>query len=138
MLQQYTAGFYQLGLVLGFLDVAAQQGESAIIGRLRGQAYENVKNSLGIGRTWCVATGMESATKGIDFVLNLPAQELKYRALKGIFGELRRRIEEELANVFLMHVPPSRISYYEDVPQFGAAVVAKFPKATIDVQEAGK
>ncbi|HYR76433.1 MAG TPA: hypothetical protein VEM96_11390 [Pyrinomonadaceae bacterium] len=138
MLQQYAAGFYQLGLNLGVLEVAAQKGESAIVGRLRGQAHENLKQVLEVARTWCVATGLESSIKGIDYVLTLPARELKYRALKGIFGELKRRIEEELATVFLMHVPPSRIGYYEDAPQFGAAVAAKYPEATNDIQEAGK
>src|SRR6266481_164578 len=101
MLQQYATGFYQLGLNLGVLEVAAQKGENAIVGRLRGEAYEHVKKNLQIARTWCVATGLESSVKGIDYVLNLPAQELKYRALKGIFCEMRRRIEEELAKVFL-------------------------------------
>jgi len=138
MLQQYAAGFYQLGLNLGVLEVAAQKGESAIVGRLRGQAHENLKQMLEVARTWCIATGLESSTKGIDYVLTLPARELKYRALKGIFGELRRRIEQELAKVFLMHVPPSKLGYYEDVPQFGIEVATKFPKATIDIQEAGK
>ncbi len=138
MLQQYAAGFYQLGLNLGVLEVAAQKGENAIVGRVRAEAYEQVKHNLQIARTWCVATGLESATKGIDYVLNLPARDLKYRSLKGIFGELRRRIEEDLTHVFLMHVPPSRTGYYDDAPQFGQEVVAKFPKATIDIQEAGK
>jgi hypothetical protein len=81
---------------------------------------------------------MQSATKGIDYVLSLPVQELKHRALKGIFSELRRRIEEDLANVFLLHVPESRVRYYDDTPQFGDTVVAKFPAATADIQEAGK
>lgn len=98
MLQQSAAGFYQLGLNLGILEIAAQQGESTIVGRLRGKAYEHVKQNLQIARTWCVATGLESSTKGIDYVLNLPPQELKYRALKGIFGEMKRRIEDDLVS----------------------------------------
>jgi hypothetical protein len=138
MLQQYAAGFYQLGLNLGVFGIAAEQGESAIIGRLRGQAYEQVRQSLEVAHTWCVATGLESSAKGIDYVLTLPTRELKYRSLKGIFGELRRRIEEELATVFLMHVPPNKLGYYEDVPQFGIEVATKFPKAMNDIQEAGK
>jgi hypothetical protein len=116
MLQQYAAGFYQPWLNLGVLDIAARQGENAIVGRLRGEAYAHVIHALRIARTWCDATGLESSTKGIDYVLNLPAREFKHRALRGIFGELRRRIEDELAKVFLLHVPPSKIGFYERHP----------------------
>jgi hypothetical protein len=37
-----------------------------------------------------------------------------------------------------MHVPPRRMSYYEDGPLFGGLVAAKFPNAVFDIQEAGK
>ncbi len=138
MLQQYAAGFYQIGISLGILDVAARRGENAIVGRLRGEALQHVTQALQTARTWCVAASLESSTKGIDYVLSLPQQDLKYRALNGIFGELRRRIEEELSTVFLLHVSPSKLVYYQDTTQFGTQVAAKFPKATNDIQEAGK
>jgi len=138
MLQQYSAGFYQIGICLGILDAAAQQGENTIFGRLHGRPLEHVKQALQTARTWCVATELDSSIKGIDYVLSLSPKELQFRALKGIVGELRRRIEDELATVFLMHVPPNKIGYYMDAPQFGPQVAAKFSEAVTDIQEAGK
>ncbi len=138
MLQQYAAGFYQVGLSLGVFDVAANQGEHALIGRLRGDALQRVIDSLKITRTWCVAVGLQTSVAGIDYVLALPEQQFKYKALKRIFGDLRRRIEDELSTVLLMHVPSQVAGYYDDAPLFGEAVALKFGDAVTDIQEAGK
>jgi len=71
-------------------------------------------------------------------VLALPEQQFKYKALKRIFGDLRRRIEDELSTVLLMHVPSQVAGYYDDAPLFGEAVALKFGDAVTDIQEAGK
>jgi hypothetical protein len=86
LLQQYAAGFYQVGLSLGVFDVAANQGEHALIGRLRGDALQRVIDSLKITRTWCVAVGLQTSVAGIDYVLALPEQQFKYKALKAFLA----------------------------------------------------
>lgn len=61
---------------------------------------------------------------------------IHYSALAEMLDELQNRLYDSLSSTLLMAIP--RAALYEDAPQFGEAVAAKFPKSVTDIQEAAK
>jgi HEPN domain-containing protein len=138
ILDKYPVGFFECGRQFAVMEMRALQVEHAIVGKLSRQEFESVQATLKMMRAWCVSVGLESSVKGLDWALSLPHHEFRYKALKGIFGELRRRIEDDLDSVLLVYMPPAKAKYCEPRPQFGPIVQEKFGKATEDIEEAAK
>jgi len=55
-----------------------------------------------------------------------------------ITAELRGRIEDELSNILLLHVAPSRADLFGMIKPFGDTVAKQFPSIGVEIEEAAK
>jgi hypothetical protein len=126
-----------LGQTLAYLDHpvvqlpdnASYEAVIKMLGRALGQ-LEAETEKLGLGRVHQQLTRIDSLIS--SDVIN-PIE------LRRLLGDLAGRIIDELETLLFLQVPFSRASYYEQQkPLFGSEVIAKFPRMTEDISEAGK
>jgi len=138
MIERFGYGFYHTGALLEKLITISKAGQYNAEDQLEDESIKTLKDTLKKMENWCKSVGLELSIKGIRRIHEMPTEEFKLKALQLIFGELERRVEDELSSVLFMYIPPHRAGYYQTRPLFNEKVAKKFPKATEDIEEAGK
>ena len=88
---------------------------------------------------YCNSLGLHSAVDQMGRILAAVRDEdCTYQNLKDLVPDLTNRLNGDLKRTAFLYVPPARVRFYLDAPQFGQEVADKFPKSVEDIQEAAK
>ncbi len=138
MLHFYGLYFYLIGDSLrhglSLFPRLGKSEDSLIPDDLRQTLIANLKVIL----NRCKEIGLTLSAMSIEETLSLAPEDFTYRRCLENYGDIQRRIRDELQSILFLHVPQDKVGYYENKPQFGEQVADKFPKAITDIQEAGK
>lgn len=136
MLGQYAYEFYKLGRTLDNLWKFAYQRAPTGQDAMDKEFESSLSMELSAVSAKCREMGLYISQLGVDRLIESPPTT--YTELTSALPELQRRIEDELMSVYFLHIPPTKITYYQDQSQFGKKVLDKFPKLCEDISEAGK
>jgi HEPN domain-containing protein len=143
MIKKYGQAFYRIGNMLATYATALVSARDSI-GRnadaevLDDENREFFTNNLTRIMTYCEAANLTFTAKSIQRILDTPREKLTYQYLVSTVPELERRFVDELDPYFFLFIPESKVKYYDSASPFGEEVTKKFPKATEDIDEAGK
>jgi hypothetical protein len=88
---------------------------------------------------YCESLGLHSVVDQMGRVLTAVKDETcTYQNLRDLVPDLTNRLNDDLKRTAFLYVPPARVQFYLDAPQFGQEVADKFPKSVEDIQEAAK
>lgn len=106
---------------------------------LEGETLDTVCGSLKDAQENCRTIGLEFSAIFIDRKLKMATEgQLTLEDLVGILDNLQGRVKDELSLSLFFHMPRHRAEYYDNKSLLGDEVTAKYPSASIDIEEAGK
>jgi len=106
---------------------------------LKERSAENARNQLRSLASQLSEAGLTmSSLKARSLVDRIKADE-PLSAIEFSLDELHSRIVDELTLAVVLVIPPNHLQYYQPAePLFGTEVAARFPRAIVDIEEAGK
>lgn len=100
-----------------------------------------MKSNLADIKHACDAIGLRMSAKAAHYALyklfNLDPPS-SYGDLRHAYGELERRISDEIEDQLFLFVPSSDAEFYNGEQLFGKKVEAAFPSSIYEISEAGK
>lgn len=99
-----------------------------------------LRSALAVIRSDCDALGLSSSLAQIDRMSNrlFLLADFPLSQARGLLVDLSRRFEDDLRTCLCFIVPRDLAKYWDERQPFGSEVIARFPSATIDIEEAGK
>jgi hypothetical protein len=140
VLKRYAEAFYHVGEILSRIKTATLFYEITTPQKpVDETTRKDFIKQLGIAEAWCQAIGLEVSVKGVKRAIKrLETPELKRKDVHLIFGELMRRVQDEIGSAQLLYVPSNAAGFYQTPLKGWEQIADRFPHATRDIEEAWK
>lgn len=134
--------FYEFSQALKSMETQIETALRTRAGRdepLAPQFRQGIAFRLEGMTSMCQAIGLELTVMLLEeIILQLNNPAYTYGQLAHTLQEMERRLNHELSRELFIHIPKAKATLYANPNIFGGQVLARFPSASFDIEEAAK